>query len=62
MEIYLSHMLIFRVVERLHLENTITQYDLFYAVMSLLTIMGVICFAHVMKYYMLKPVVRRMER
>lgn len=62
MEIYLSHMLIFRVVERLHLENTITQNDLFYAVTSLLTIMGVICFAHVMKYYMLKPVVRRMER
>ena len=55
-------MLIFRVVERLHLENTITQHDLFYAVTSLLTIMGVICFAHVMKYYVLKPVVRRMER
>lgn len=62
MEIYLSHMLVYRAFERLHLENLITQHDLLYIVTSLLTIAGVICFAHVMKYKVLQPVVKRFER
>ena len=62
MEIYLSHMLVYRAVERLHLENFITQHDPLYIVTSLLTIAGVICFAHVMKYKVLQLVVKRVER
>lgn len=51
MEIYLSHMIIFRIIEKIHLEQYILQKDLLYIVTSLLTILGVICFAHIMKYY-----------
>ena len=62
MEIYLSHMLVYRAVEKLHIESRITQHDLLYIVISLLTIAGVICFAHVVKYKVLQPVVKRLER
>ena len=61
MEIYLAHMLIFRVVEKVHLENYIGQNDVLYVATLLLTITGVVCFAHVMKFYILKPVVTKLE-
>lgn len=61
MEIYLSHMLVYRAVEKVHLENYISQENLHYTVTSLLTIIGVICFAHVMKFYVVQPVVKRIE-
>lgn len=54
MEIYLAHMVIFRVIEKVHLENYIGQPDMLYAVTSVLTLLGVICFAHVVKFYVLK--------
>lgn len=53
MEIYLSHMVIYRAVEKIHLENYISQNDILYIVTSILTISGVICFAHIMKYYVI---------
>lgn len=56
MEIYLSHMLIYRVIEKVHLENYISQNDILYIVTSILTICGVICFAHIMKYYVMNKV------
>lgn len=62
MEIYLSHMLVYRAIERLPIENIVAQHDLLYVVTSLLTIAGVICFAHVVKYKVLQPVVKRFER
>jgi peptidoglycan/LPS O-acetylase OafA/YrhL len=62
MEIYLSHMLVYRAVEKLHLENRITQHDLLYIVTALLTIIGVICFAHVMKYYVVQPIMKKIEK
>lgn len=62
MEIYLSHMFVYRVVERVHLENYISQNNLLYTVTSLLTIAGVICFAHVAKYYVVQPVVKRFAK
>ena len=55
-------MLVYRAVEKLHIESRITQHDLLYIVTSLLTIAGVICFAHVVKYKVLQPVVKRFER
>lgn len=62
MEIYLSHMLIYRVVEKIHLETYICQNDTLYIVTSLLTLVGVICFAHVTKYYVVQPVMKIFER
>ena len=62
MEIYLSHMLVYRVVEKIHLENFISYNNALYIVTSLLTIIGVICFAHVMKYHILQPMMKRIER
>lgn len=59
MEIYLAHMLVYRAVEKVHLENIIPQSDVLYIVTSLLTIIGVICFAHVMKFYVLDRLVKR---
>lgn len=46
MEIYLCHMVMFRVVERLHLENYISDSNLNYVVTSVLTICLAICFAY----------------
>ena len=62
MEIYLSHMLVYRVLERAHLESCISQNDALYTVTSLLTIAGVVCFAHVTKYYVVQPLVNRIEK
>lgn len=62
MEVYLAHMVVFRAVEKAHLESYIGQSDALYIATSLMTIIGVVCFAHVMKYYVLKPVVKRIEK
>lgn len=53
MEIYLAHMLVFRAVEKMHIETIISQADLLYIFNSLLTLLGVVSFAHVMKRYVL---------
>lgn len=58
MEIYLSHMLIFRFVQILHLEDYISDNNILYILTSFFTIIGVVCFAHVMKYF----VIRRLEK
>lgn len=62
MEIYLCHMVIFRVVDKLHLDHFITNADLLYWVTCIAVVCGSIVFAHLMKYYMLKPIVRWMEK
>lgn len=60
MEIYLAHMVIYRVIEKVHLEDFIPQGDLLYVVTSLLTIAGVVCFSHVVKRHVLPPVLGRL--
>lgn len=62
MEIYLAHMIIYRVVEKIHLENYIAQSDILYIVTSLLTIIGVIIFAHVMKFYVINRIMNKIAR
>lgn len=62
MEIYLAHMVIFRVIEKVHLENYIAQPDLLYVLTSVLTLAGVICFAHVMKFYVVKYMMRKLTK
>ena len=62
MEIYLAHMVIFRVVEKARLENYIAQPDLLYVLTSVLTLAGVICFAHVMKFYVVKYMMSKLTK
>ena len=62
MEIYLAHMVIYRIIERIHIENIISQPDLYYISMCILVLLGVIVFAHIMKFYVLVNVVKRMEK
>lgn len=54
MEIYLAHMVIFRAVERLHIENFITDADVLYWFTTILVLVGVVTFAHVVKFYILR--------
>ena len=49
MEIYLCHMLFFRVVEKLHFENYISNDDLLFVVSFLLTFSGALVFALIWK-------------
>ena len=58
MEIYLCHMLAFRVVERLPLSHIIGQAGWLYVVSVLLTLCGAIGFSHVCKFYVLPRVER----
>lgn len=62
MEIYLAHMVLFRIVEKIHVEKYIFQADCLYIVTCLLTIIGVICFAHVMKYMVLNRILSRISK
>ena len=51
MEIYLCHMMFYRVVSMLHLDRFIGQCDMLYVVTCIGTLVGAICFSHVVKYY-----------
>lgn len=62
MEIYLAHMVIFRIVERLHIEKFISQPNLYYISMCVLVIGSVIIFAHIMKFHVLVKVVKWIEK
>lgn len=62
MEIYLAHMVVFRVVDKIHMEKFIPQPDLYYVAVCVSVIGGVIVFAHVMKYYVLAGMVKWMEK
>ena len=53
MEVYLCHMVIFRIVEKLHLEKFIGNADLTYMVTCVAVIGGAICFSWIMKRYVL---------
>lgn len=51
MEIYLCHMMFYRVSSMLHLERFIHNNDMLYVATCLTTLIGAICFSHVIKYY-----------
>ena len=51
MEIYLCHMMCFRVASMLHFEKFIHQQDILYVLTCITTLAGAICFSHVVKYY-----------
>ena len=51
MEIYLCHMMFYRVSSMLHLEKFIHNNDMLYVATCIATLIGAICFSHVIKYY-----------
>lgn len=51
MEIYLCHMMFFRVASMLHLERFVHQQDVLYVLTCIMTLIGAICFSHIVKYY-----------
>lgn len=56
MEIYLCHMMFFRVVSMLHLDKFIHNNDMLYVATCFATLIGAICFSHVIKYYVFKRI------
>lgn len=62
MEVYLCHMMIFRVVEKIHLEKMLSNVDLFYYSSFILTLVGAIAFSWVWKKWMEPKVLSVIER
>lgn len=60
MEIYLCHMLAFRVTERLSLDSVVPSAGWLYVVCCLLTLCGAIGFSHVCKFYVLPRIEKRL--
>ncbi len=56
MEIYLCHMFVFRIIEKLHFENIIHDVNLLYVLSAVCTILGAIVFSHILKYMVLEKV------
>ncbi len=56
MEIYLCHMVMFRIVEKLHFEKFIQNVNLLYILSAVCTIIGAIVFSHVLKYLILEKI------
>lgn len=56
MEIYLSHMLIFRALEMLHFTHRIQNYTLNYVTVLTTVFIGSFCFSFVVKYYVLPSI------
>lgn len=54
MEIYLCHMMFFRVASMLHLDKFIHNNDMLYVATCIVTLIGAICFSHVIKYFVFK--------
>ena len=50
LEIYLCHMMFYRVIEKCHLENIIDNNNLLYISTFLATIIGAIVFSHIIKF------------
>ncbi len=61
MEIYLCHMMFYRVASMLHLDKFIGQSDLLYIATCIATLIGAICFSHVVKYYVFPFVGNKLE-
>ena len=56
MEIYLCHMLFFRVVDKIHLEQFIGNHDLLYVATFVLTLAGAIAFSHICKFKIINQI------
>ena len=56
MEIYLCHMMLFRVTGLMHLEKLIANPNLLYILTLLATLIGAVAFAHVVKFYVINKI------
>lgn len=56
MEIYLCHMLFFRIVGLVHLENHTANPNLLYIITSACTLIGAICFSHICKFHIINKI------
>lgn len=56
MEIYLSHMVLFRLTEKMELDHITENSDLNYIMATVVTLVMTICFCHVVKYNILPRV------
>lgn len=54
MEIYLCHMMFYRASSMLHLDKFIHNNDMLYVATCVATLIGAICFSHIIKYYLFK--------
>ena len=61
MEIYLCHMMFYRVAERLPIDHFVHQRDLKYAVTVVVTLVGAICFSHIVKNYVFPFMGKKIE-
>lgn len=61
MEIYLSHMMIYRAVEMVHIERYVKNGNMLYIIIVILVMGGAICFAHIMKFYILKKITSKLS-
>ena len=52
MEIYLCHMMFYRMSSMLHFERFVHQQDMLYTLTCVVTLIGAICFSHVVKRYL----------
>lgn len=52
MEIYLCHMMFYRVAGMLHFDRFVQQQDVLYVLTLAVTLAGAICFSHIVKNYM----------
>lgn len=60
MEIYLSHMMIYRAVEMVHIKRYVKNGNMLYIITVILVMGGAICFAHIMKFYILKKITSKL--
>ena len=58
MEVYLCHMVMFRVVERIHLERFIADGDVLYILTCGLVISGALAFSWFMKKYTIPRLIK----
>ena len=58
MEIYLCHMMIYRAVEMCHIDKYVKNGDLLYLLTSIIVLGGAILFSHIIKYRVMKLIIR----
>ena len=61
MEIYLCHMMFYRVASMMHFDKFISQCDLLYVVTCIATLIGAIGFSHIVKFYVFPFVENKLE-
>lgn len=61
MEIYLCHMMFCRIASMLHIERLVQQRDAVYVLTVATTLVGAVCFSHLVKYYVFPVLEKKIE-